>query len=71
MTIIELRWILSDVPLMEEILKFWQFDNFDDIEPEIYWSDSEKKLGDDIINEHCYGDFGTLLISNRFDGEWC
>jgi hypothetical protein len=23
---------------MEEILKFWQFDNFDDIEPEIYWS---------------------------------
>ena len=59
---------IYQIPLMEEILKFWQFDNFDDIEPEIYWSDSEKQLGDDIINEHVKGDFGTLLISNRFDG---
>tara|TARA_B110000285_G_scaffold147213_1_gene164291 strand:- start:2369 stop:3217 length:849 start_codon:yes stop_codon:yes gene_type:complete len=58
---------IYQIPLMEEILKFWQFDNFDDIEPEIYWSDSEKQLGDDIINEHVKGDFGTLLISNRFD----
>lgn len=59
----------SDTPLMEEILRFWQFDNFDDIEPELYFSDEERQLGDNIINEHSNGEFGTLLISNRYDGE--
>ena len=59
----------GDIPLMEEILKFWQFDNFDNIEPEIYFSDEEKLLGEQIIKEHCNGEFGTLLISNRFDGD--
>ena len=58
----------TDVPLMEEILKFWQFDNFEDIEPELYWTDEEKGVGDNIIKEHTDGEFGTLLISNRFDG---
>jgi len=59
----------EDVPLMEEILKFWQFDNFEEIEPELYFSDDEKNLGDQIIKEHTNGkEFGTLLISNRFDG---
>jgi hypothetical protein len=59
----------TDVPLMEEILRFWQFDTFDDIEPEIYFSKKEIELGDQIIKEHCDGEFGTLLISNRFDGD--
>jgi len=59
----------GDVPLMEEILRFWQFDNFDDIEPELYFSDEEIELGNQIIKEHCDGEFGTLLISNRYDGE--
>ena len=59
----------SDTPLMEELLRFWQFDNFDDIEPEVYFSDEEKSLGDQIIREHCDGSFGTLLISNRYTGE--
>ena len=59
---------LEDVPLLEQIMKFWQFDNFEDIEPELYWSDEEIKLGNQIIKEHCDGEFGTLLISNRFDG---
>jgi len=59
----------GDVPLMEEILKFWQFDNFEEIEPELYWTDEEKEFGDNIIKEHTNGkEFGTLLISNRFDG---
>lgn len=58
----------GDTPLMEEILRFWQFDNFEDIEPELYFSDEEIKLGNQIIKEHCEGEFGTLLISNRFDG---
>jgi hypothetical protein len=59
----------TDVPLMEEILRFWQFDTFDDIEPEIYFSKEEIELGDQIIKEHCDGEFGTLLISNRYDGD--
>ena len=59
----------TDAPLMEEILRFWQFDDFDNIEPEMYWSNEEIEFGDTIIKEHCNGDFGTLLISNRFDGD--
>lgn len=59
----------SDTPLMEEILRFWQFDNFDDIEPEMYWSEEEKELGNKIISEHCDGRFGTLLISNNYRDE--
>ena len=58
----------EDVPLMEELLRFWQFEEFDDIEPELYFSKEEIELGDQIIKEHCDGEFGTLLISNRFDG---
>ena len=59
----------SDTPLMEEILRFWQFDNFDDIEPELYFSKEEIELGNQIIKEHCDGEFGTLLISNRYSSE--
>ena len=59
----------GDTPLMEEILRFWQFDDFDDIEPELYFSLDEIKLGNRIIKEHCDDKFGTLLISNRFDGD--
>ena len=59
----------SDTPLLEEILRFWQFDNFDNIEPELYFSDEERKLGDDIVIEHSNGVYGTLLISNRYNGE--
>jgi len=58
----------EDVPLMEEMLRFWQFEEFDNIEPELYFSKEEIELGDQIIKEHCDGEFGTLLISNRFDG---
>ncbi len=59
----------EEVPLLEQIMRFWQFDNFDDIEPEIYWSEKERELGDKIIEYHCKGEFGTLLISNNFKNE--
>jgi hypothetical protein len=59
----------EDTPLMEEILRFWQFEYpMGDIEPELYFSSEEKEFGDNIIKDHCNGEFGTLLISNRFDG---
>ena len=58
-----------DVPLVEQILKFWQFneEEFKDSQPEIYWTDEEKKFGDNIIKEYVGdGEFGSLLISDRF-----
>ncbi len=57
-----------NIPLLEQILKFWQFkkNEYQDSQPELYWSKEEQKLGDYIINNHCKGDFGCLLISNRF-----
>ena len=59
-----------DVPLLEQILKFWQFekDEYLDSQPDLYFSDEEKKLGDKIIKEYV-GDkeFGCLLISDRYD----
>ena len=63
----------SDVPLLEQMLKFWQFEEneYKDSQPEMYWSDEEKELGDSIIQEYV-GDseFGTLLTTNRImDGD--
>ena len=59
-----------DVPLVEQMLKFWQFteEEMKDSQPEMYWLDEEQKLGDDIIKEYV-GDneFGCLLISDRYD----
>lgn len=59
----------NDEPLIEQILRFWQFDTFDDIEPELYFSNEERMLGDSIIKLHCKEKFGTLLLSNRYNGE--
>jgi hypothetical protein len=57
-----------DIPLMEQMLKFWQFkeSEYCDSQPEIYWTKEEKKLGDYIIKKHCKKEFGCLLLSDRF-----
>jgi hypothetical protein len=57
-----------DTPLVEQMLKFWQFEEHEceDSQPELYWSDSEKELGDKIIDEYTDSEFGCLLISDRF-----
>ena len=58
-----------NVPLIEQILKFWQFNKneYEDSQPELYWSNKEKELGDKIINKYIGSkEFGSLLISNRF-----
>ena len=59
----------SDIPLVEQMLKFWQFeeDECGDSKPEIYFSDDEIELGNKIIAEHTDGEFGCLLISDRYD----
>ena len=57
-----------NIPLVEQMLKFWQFEEneYSDSQPEIYWTEKEKKLGDYIIKKYSNGEFGCLLISNRF-----
>ena len=59
-----------DTPLIKQMLKFWQFseDEMKDCMPELYWSDEEKKLGDEIINQYAANlEFACLLISDRYD----
>ena len=59
----------TDIPLVEQMLKFWQFgeNEYKDSQPELYFSDNEKELGDAIIKEYVgSGEFGCLLVSDRF-----
>ena len=62
-----------DIPLVEQMLKFWQFDEneYSDSQPELYWTDEEIDLGNKIIEEFV-GDqeFGCLLISDRFGTQY-
>ena len=61
-----------DIPLIKQMLKFWQFEDkeMEDYIPEIYWTDEEKKLGDDIIYQFAGdSDFCGLVITSRFDGK--
>lgn len=60
--------VTTDVPLLEQMLKFWQFNEseYSDSQPEIYWSEEEIILGDSIIKNHCLEEFGCLLVSDRF-----
>ena len=59
----------EDVPLLEQMLKFWQFSNneLSDSQPELYWSIDEVNLGNTIIQTYVgNAEYGALLISNRF-----
>ena len=60
--------INPNTPLLEQMLKFWQFEENEylDSQPEMYWSNEEKNLGDYIIKKYCNGEFGCLLVSDRF-----
>jgi SAM-dependent methyltransferase len=60
----------TDVSLVKQMLKFWQFteEEMSDSQPEMYWSDEEKELGDAIIHEAADdSEFGCLIISERYD----
>lgn len=57
-------------PLLKQILRFWQFNEINDIQPELYFSEQEKEIGDAIIKQHVGDqDFGCLLLSNRYNYE--
>jgi len=57
-----------NTPLLEQMLKFWQFneDEYKDSQPELYWTEEEIQLGNSIIETHTTGEFGCLLVSDRF-----
>lgn len=57
-----------ETPLLEQMLDFWQFtpEEFEDSSPELYFTEEERLEGDKII-ENVGKEFGTLLISNRFE----
>jgi len=60
----------KDEPLLQQMMRFWQFDNFDDIEPEVYFSAQEEELAQHYIDTYTTdGKFGTLLVSNRWETE--
>ena len=62
----------QDIPLVKQMLKFWQFeeDDYEDCYPELYFSDEEKQIGNHMIDKFIGKDeFGGLLISNRFESQ--
>ncbi len=59
----------TDIPLIKQMLKFWQFNDneMEDYLPEMYWSPEEETLGNAIIKDRTKGeDYGCLLVSERF-----
>jgi len=58
-----------NIPLVEQILKFWRFDSNDitDSIPEIYWSEEEINEGDRLIKSTFENEpFGFLYIDDSF-----
>lgn len=58
-----------DTPLIQQMLRFWRFEDSEivDCEPELYWTDDEKDMGNSII-ETVFGKeaFGFLYIDENF-----
>ena len=62
----------KDIPLVRQMLNFWQFENNEmiDCSPQLYFSDEEIKRGDEIIKKYA-GDseYGGLLITDRYESQ--
>ena len=56
----------DEIPLTEQMLKFWQFkeDDYIDSTPDIYFSQEEKIFGDKILGSH--KDFGYIGVSSTY-----
>jgi hypothetical protein len=61
-----------DIPLIQQMLKFWRFEDneMEDCQPELYWSNEEKKIGDSII-EQIFDNkpFGFLYLDEVYFNE--
>jgi hypothetical protein len=55
-----------EIPLVVQMLKFWQFTNDEtqDHLPELYFSQEEIEIGEEIIKTYTDRIFGTLLLTN-------
>lgn len=59
----------ADIPISQQMLKFWRFKDYEmeDCQPELYWDEEEKKIGDDIIRQLFKNDsFGFLYIDDQY-----
>jgi len=59
----------ADIPISQQMLKFWRFKDHEigDCQPELYWSDDEKKIGDNIIRQLFKDEsFGFLYIDDQY-----
>ncbi len=66
----------KEEPLLKQILRFWQFDDLKNIDPQVWWTEEELYQATSIIRETVGtkelgidNPFGTLLLSNRYEGE--
>jgi hypothetical protein len=58
-----------DIPLAQQILKFWRFEEheMEDCQPELYWDDEEKKIGDETIKQIFNNEqFGFLYLDEIY-----
>ena len=59
----------ADIPLIQQMLKFWGFEDseMEDCQPELYWDDEEKQIGNKVINK-IFGEeqFGFLYIDDLY-----
>lgn len=59
----------ADIPIAQQMLKFWRFEDreMEDCQPELYWDEEEKKLGDEIIARVFGKDsFGFLYVDDLY-----
>lgn len=59
----------ADIPLIQQMLKFWRFKDYEmeDCQPELYWDDEEKNIGDKIIKQLFENQsFGFLYVDDLY-----
>tara|TARA_B100000424_G_C22937006_1_gene498573 strand:- start:775 stop:2448 length:1674 start_codon:yes stop_codon:yes gene_type:complete len=59
----------KDEPLAKQILRFWRVKDLSNIQPEIYWTKDEEEKANEIIKNNLGDEFGSLMLSNRFNNE--
>lgn len=59
----------ADIPIAQQMLKFWRFEDheMEDCQPELYWDDEEKKIGNELIEQYFGKEpFGFLYIDDQY-----
>lgn len=59
----------ADIPIVQQMLKFWRFEDheMEDCQPELYWDDKEKIIGNNIIEQVFENQsFGFLYLDDQY-----